>query len=1396
MMEKTKFKLNKSQKEILMSEQASAGTSLNTISVKLRLRDFGQEQVKDAADTVFMYGDVFSARISHEGDEYFFVTGEKSVSSCIISGELSLSDADKYFVSQDLLPLPFQDELYRAEVIPIREGGVFLYVRFHHLITDGFGMCIFVQKVLDLLAGKGISPSVFFDSKNGEEIEYDGDEAFWKSHFSGADFEASLFPVNTRGFEKTVYREGHSISFLEDLKTFAKETGVSLTYVLFSAYGLYLAEATEKDEAVILMPRLNRKQSQMNTIGCYTLLVPVRIKIDRQESFSQLCQRVMGCAREASRHKGTGYANIMKIAGEECSPAGSLSEYVFNYYSYKISSDIEYELDISVAGAMRNHLTWNIFCQNRGMSFSLDLRRGVYDRQKALYFTESIKAILSEGFKNTKVRDIPIIGKGEKAELLSVKGKTVLNSSDETIPSLFRRAAKKYGNRTALFAGNESLNFAELDRVSDVIAAALITKGVKCGDFVAFMLPRDIRLIPAMLGITKAGAAFIPVDPAYPTDRIRYILQDSGASFLISTESVASSGDRDYLEIDDLLKEKNTYAALPKIWQEQTAYIIYTSGTTGKPKGVMLSHRGIVNIVNPDNNPFNRDITKNGRGIVSIGSICFDISLFEIFVPLMNGLFVVLGTEKSMLDGEELAELIQRHGADLLHCTPSRLAVYLGKPKFSEAVKGVQAILSAGEVLPESLVDELTSKYGIRIYNGYGPTETTIGATITEAGDNKTIGMPISNTGILLLNKYGKQVSYGAVGEICIYGDGVGIGYLGREEETQLKFTYWEDKRIYRTGDLGHFTGKGNLVYQGRNDRQIKLRGLRIELSEIERVILSYPGIVQANCILRKIDKNEHLAAFYTTDGESKVTPDVLKAHMMKSLTAYMVPDILKELPSMPQTPGGKTDLKALVNVPVELAHLYRAPQSHLEKMICLSFAAVLGADGIGLDDNFFELGGDSLASVNLMLEIEEKLGLGSGEIEYTDIYHYPTPALLADKLSGKIDEVDKYTINNLDYTGIDEYLSRGAGAGGKNLGNVLLTGATGYLGIHILIQLLKNEGICDRVYCLVRAKGKLTPEKRIKSALFYYAEEDFTADYGSKWMVLEGDISNSKIFEKDFEGHIDTIINSAANVSHFAYGDALTKINLTGVENLIRFALRENAAFCQISTISVGGVYRGKGCGEKYTERNLYIGQEIHNQYIYTKYMAEYALLRAAVDSGLRVKIMRVGNLQGRSADGEFQMNMKSNAFTRQLSSYIKMNAVPESVYSGSVNFSPVDDTAHMIISLVSAGGDQTIFHVYPPQEVLYKEIFDVLGDLGNHVSVLPEDEFEKLLIHLKRSDDGKELVEGLLTERPSVKFCYVPSAQDMTEDLLRGLGEKWTPITEEYLKKYLTALRDMDMF
>lgn len=1395
------MELNQSRKSMLMSETAFPGEAINTIAIRMYFPESDVQSVRRAVDRVIGNSAVFGFCLEkNEAGNLSFVESDERM-YCTLHPEQEKAQAERFCSKAESEPFWGFPEcrLYQASVIPVTDAGTMLSFRFHHVLVDGYSMCQIAQRILDALDGKPDAVSGHSAEKDPETLDPAAEKEFWIDYLRDVQYESRILPGSPTGYVRTCYRYGLGRELTGQIERFAREHQITAASVFSGAFALYLAGASQSADAVFLMPRLNRGgEGERAEVGCYTLVVPVRVPVTEDVAFSDLCQTALLQARRASAHKRYGMENILRDLKNESISDGTISEYTLNFYRKALHSQVPFEILLSMDGAMHNHLTVNVTRLKDTYELCYDGRDGIYSAEQVDYFHAAFIGIIGKGVcENPKTAAFFLVGEQEKAALLQMEGPVVPIEDTDSIPSLFRRAVRRYGSRPALYAGNERLSFVQLERVSNRVANALIRLGVRPGELVAFMLGRDIRLIPVMLGILKAGAAFIPIDPQYPRERIHYILKNSRAAFLISSKEAEDSLGISCLEADELLAYEDERDMLFRIPQGRLAYCIYTSGTTGNPKGVMLSHRGIVNITNPENNPFNRDICKNGRGIVAVGSISFDISLFEIFVPMFNGLFVELAPENALVDPAALAKLIKAHGADILHCTPSRLASYLHDRSFAQALHHVKAVLAAGEILPAALVDELSGTYGVRIYNGYGPTETTIGATITEANDNQTIGRPIANVGVMILDRKGRLLPFGATGELHIYGDGVGMGYNGLPEQTARKFVTLYGKRMYKTGDMAQFASDGRILFRGRNDNQVKLRGLRIELSEIENRMYSFAGVGEAHVLVRTLAGSQHLVGFYTGKAGRKIDAQRMRDALKESLPLYMVPDVLKELPAMPQTPGGKTDLRALKAEPVEYTREYRAPSSRTERAICAAFEAILDISPVGAGDPFFELGGDSLHTAELICEIEDRLP--GAKIAFEDIFHYPTPELLAQHLyAPEKPKTPVVSLAGLNYAGFEELLAQSTQEHPKkrNMGTILLTGATGFLGAHILIELLEHPDMWERIWCLVRPNERLMAIQRLRSALFYYSENDYSGFFGNRLFVVQGDISGEQVFQNAFDGKIDTVINCAADVSHFAHDDKLDRVNTDGVRNLLNICRAHSAAFVQISTVSVGGVYPAGGKPLTLTERDLYIGQEIRNQYIRSKFMAEYESLRTAVDEKIPVKILRVGNLQGRISDGEFQINSRTNAFTRKITSYVKIGAVPVSLYQSGVNFSPVDEVSKMIVALAGTDAKTAIYHVFPPMEVPYSALFSALKRLGRPVSVVSEEEFEERMALLMKTKEGKALAEGILLEQQNMGYRDTTVAQQLTSSVLLSLGKSWGSITGKYLDQYFAALESLQMF
>ncbi len=1391
----------------MMNDMAFPGSAINTVGFRLDFSEPLADELERAVKTVCEKTVLLHMDYAEEEDDAYLEDTGAPVCEVERAELQDKAEADELWERRTAEAL--DPGRYRAEVFSYGKEGCCVFFLVHHVLLDGFTAMQLAQLILCELDGREWPEDIDAAYCGEDETEDDNaeeDRSFWLRYFDGCASEAAVMDGEPEGCDRirSIYRLDDEL--YRKINDYEKANGIKDSGFFGAALVLWIARATQKKDAVFLMPRLNRdNKKELSEMSCRTLVVPVRVSIAEEDSFFDLCRKCTDQARLASKHKAYGIRNIMNDLHKTGIMNGRLGEYVLNcIHGGVLKSDHAFELKESMSGGMNNHVTMAVQRMPDHINLIYDSRVGIIDEEKTEYFHEAIVKLIEQAVEgNILPCDMAIVGEKEKSKLLSMQGKHIDIDDDASIPDVFRKAAEKYADRPAYYAGKYSYTFNELDRLSNRIANALIAKGIGQGESVLYKLKRDQRLLPVVLGILKSGAAFIPVDPAYPRRRIEYILGDSGAKYMIVCKETLEDDGFEHIDANELTEYPDERDPGLKISPDQSAYSIYTSGTTGNPKGVMLSHRGIVNITDPDNNPFNREVVKNGKGLVAIGSVCFDISLFEFFVPLFNGCFVEMAPEKALADPKALADLMTRHGANLIHCTPSRLSAYLKDSEFSAAMKQADAILSAGEVLPGRLVQELKDNYDVLIFNGYGPTETTIGATITEEGDDVSIGRPIANTGIMILDGKGRLLPFGAAGEICIYGKGLGIGYHNLKEETEKKFRILQGRRLYLTGDVGRFMPDGRIEYRGRNDQQVKIRGLRIELSEIENRMLGYEGVGAAFVHVRKINGRDSLIGFYTVKAGMNVDEAELKNYLKDHLTSYMVPEVLKQIDTIPLTPGGKIDANALRDIPVELKLEYRAPENEYQRIICEEYAKVLKLKRVGISDNFFEIGGDSLHVAEIISRINGRIeGVKLG---FADLFRYPAPEGLAQYLyrqkASVVIEADDDRLKRPYYGNIDELLKTNTiedltAEKKRRLGNVLLTGATGFLGLHMLIEILKNPEDYDKVYCLIRPTEKLDPDKRMKGILNYFESSDYVKMIGERVFSLTGDIERKSVFDKDPGVHFDTIINCAANVAHFAYGDKLERINTEGVKNLLKLCEKNNALFVQVSTISVGGLYERGKKPLTLTENRLFIDQKIHNQYILTKYLAEYEALRAMTEDRCDVKIMRIGNLQGRLSDGEFQLNIKTNGFTRRLSSYVKIGLVPESVYFSKVDFSPVDEVARMIEKLAMTDRKHTVFHVSPSKEIPMRKLFDSIERMGYRITVVPEDVFEENIELLRDDDELRELVEGIIFETPELKYKFTGADNSFTEAMMKELGLEWGEISNAYLQKCLQVLHEFGIF
>ena len=1311
----------------------------------------------------------------------------------------------------------YDSPLFRCLIYSLPDKKAVL-LQSHHLITDGYGFAKICDRFLSLCAGKDPQPLIPFLPlcEKQKPLTAQGEtraRAFWRQYLDGADFGLAPHPVSPSLDHRIGWAAFPLPQVLSDgLRDFLALERVSAFCAFFAAFAIYLSRALSSDDILIMVPRLNRdSEERRRASGMFTAVVPVRIKLRPDISFAELCREVQTQSHAAAQEKNYPLSNIISDLQQNGSSGTQISYYTLSFLGEapKPQGNV-LKIETHLGGAITNLATLVVAGNQEGWSIQLDYRTSYYTSSEIASMANSLFLILDQGISAPMpYSNFEVLPADEKIRLCTLlSGPKILSAARETIVSLFHRQVSLHPDFPALSGKGQSYTFRELDIASDRVSQNLIAAGIVPESLVAFLLPRTTDLPVILLGILKAGAAFVPIDFSYSESRIRYILENSKAAVLISPKKYDFEGrDLRQLRPEEVLAEPDRILDVPEVLPRWLCYIIYTSGTTGKPKGVMIEHHSVANFVHPDGNPFNRDIVHNGTGIVCVGSICFDISMFELFSTLLNGIPVVFADENGMNDPVALAEYLKESGANILHCTPSRLLAYLEEPKFREAMRAVDIVLAAGESFTYPLLSALRQATSARLYNGYGPTEATIGVTVGLVSDHITIGSTVNGAGLYVLDSSRRMVPQGSIGELAISGAGLARGYLGLSDLTSERFIFLQDspcgERVYLTGDYGYALPDGQLIYQGRKDEQVKLRGLRIELQEIEHCIESYPGIRQCAVLIREMNGRQHLCCYYSAP--EALETSTLKQYAGNLLTRYMTPDFFIYLPTLPSTSNGKIDKKALAAMELKIEHSYVAPCNECEKKLCRIFAEVLGLEesSVSVTDSFFELGGTSLLAARVVLLAKH----AQIDLIYSDVFDYPSPRAMAEHLGNQV-PAEKESLVETTHSELctkeeqeilrsvlclnDRYLP-----GSRTLGTILLTGATGFLGSHILYELLKDPD--NIVYCIVRSKNGISPQERLQGVLFYYFENHYGDLFGKRLFAVDGDLLRTEIAGLPKTAKIDTVINCAGDVSHFDVDGRIRETNVTSVRNLIDFCNKQDATLIHISTLSVGGFISQEAAdaGVCLNERRLWLHQDLSNVYLESKFTAEKMILLAIRQQGLRAKIMRVGNLQGRISDGEFQMNKSSNGFTKLLQSIVQTGKCPEFFAESQVNFSPVDASAQAICCMAGTAPTYSVFHIFNAQNLSATRLISQLRALGHPIEILDQPSFEKFMLTAAKDPTLQGSLDGFLTRVVGeVDMVETPCESAFSVNALEREGFTWPEISDEYLYSYLMGQETLGTF
>ena len=1368
----------------------------------------------------------------------------------IVQRQMSETDFHQYAYHDFCRPYDIMGEepLMRVELITTVEGKRYMLLDIHHLISDGTSyLVLFPQRDLPLAyEGKPLPVQDYSILQAAEDEtaclgneEYERAKAVMTNKYAGVEL-ASLSshpanPVGEMGQESAYINR----AMVDD---WCKANGFAPYQLFQAAFSYVLARLLREEKVAYTTIYHGRRDPRVKqAYGMFVRTIPFMMEIKKEQTVLDYIASVHQEMKATLSQLAYPFSHFCRDLGVQPGISFNFTalpgwEEAFHF------GDTHSPLVQQDRGDVFYDMLAHIFLANDNYDIRMESSLAMNSRQQMRVVANAIKATMERmmAHPDADINTISIVSDEEAQRIIQIgTGKEIDVDLSKTFANLFTEQAQRTPDAPAVVDRDSQLTYGEMDRYSNALARQLIDFGVQPNDFVCVMLDRFKEFPLAVLSIHKAGAAYTPLDFEYPNERLSYMLENSESKVLITTHDVleAKKAEGDFSTavaktffIDDFMANVPEAEPIDLSNPDGLASMIYTSGSTGKPKGAMLHQAGLRNFIAVVIDM--EKLTANDR-ISGHRSFSFDAHIEDMYPVLtLGGSFHIMPTDIRK-DLAAIRQFLIDH-----QCTGggySTAMTCLLLNTFDDLP--IRFTTGGGEKMDGVFSDH------IEIINVYGPTECTDDTSYYSIApgrhvENIPIGQSVANNWNFIVDTAGNLVPQGVAGELCFAGVQVGRGYWRLPERTAKSFVdcpfvkqdrWGRPVRMYHTGDLCRWNEDGQIEYMGRIDTQVKLRGFRIELGEIESKALNIEGIRQAAAEVRKVLGNEHLVLYYTLDASAALSEDdIHKALAASSLADYMVPDAYMQMDSMPMTPNGKINRKVLPVPEMKRATEYEAPVGEMEELFCSIFSDVLKIKEVGATDNFFEIGGTSINAIKVIVEASKH----GTQIVFNDIFNLKTPRALAAFVSDsnhRAAQGDRSMIARTEritrsvplsdtpeaehFAPLNALLKVNNLAAFRNgdrqiIGDVMLTGATGSLGIHILNELLANYH--GKIFCPIRAKGNDEALSRIKTLYFYYfGRTKAFSQFDERVKVFAAEVTEPDALEKAAEANPSlftlhsslTVVNCVANVKHFSAGNDIEMVNIESVRHLIAFCLRTNSRLIHISTNSIAGISIDNVPGPdiKLSEQDLYIGQDIDaNKYVYSKFKAEELVLDAIAHHDLNAKIMRVGNLSARQEDGEFQINFNTNNFLAMLRAYVVIGMVPYDALDQLFEFSPIDEVAHAIMQLAQTPKECMVFHPCNTHHQFLSDILMGFAEAGITLRRVENEEFQQALEKMMENPDFITLVRPLMAYDMGSghQTRWIESTNDYTTQVLYRLGFQWSPTATDYVHRFVDTIVGFDFF
>ena len=954
------------------------------------------------------------------------------------NGMASLRDSCVIQLAKEEARLSFdltQAPLMRAKLLYLQDNSYVLLLTVHHIVADGWSMNVLVDELWTIYRGLmsqteaelealpiQYADFVLWQREHFNDVTLALQLEYWQNRLAGIPPILELPLDRPRPAKQTFAGSSQSFQLsqelTEKLQALSQRSGTTLYMTMLATFGVLMHRYSRQSDIVIGSPIANRNYHEVESlIGFFVNTLALRFDLANQPSFATLLQLVRQVTLDAYAHQDVPFSKVV----EQLELDRNLSHHpIFQVmFTWQNTPDYREDLgDLSVeqirveSVAAKFDLDVSMVKSESGLQGTFTYNTDLFDAATIERMTAHFQTLLESIVANPQqqIAQLPLLTTAEREQLLLEWNDTDTEYPQKCIHSLFEEQVERTPDAVALVFKRQQLTYRELNHRANQLAHYLQKLGVKPDMLVGVCTERSAEMVVGLLGILKAGGAYLPLDPAYPQERISFMLEDSQLSVILTQSHLHKKLPEHPAQVICLDSDWETIAQEDKanlnidLTPDNLAYIIYTSGSTGKPKGVQIIHQAVVNFLTSMSQ---EPGLSSEDALLAVTTISFDIAVLELFLPITVGARIVLTSREVAADATKLIELLVESDATLMQATPATWRMLLAAGwQGKENLK----ILCGGEAMPRTLADRLLER-SAAVWNMYGPTETTIWSAVERVEPKDApvlIGRAIANTKLYLIDTNSYQnngaielVPVGVAGELLIGGVGLARGYLNRPKLTEEKFILdpfsdHSDARLYRTGDLARYLPNGKIELIDRIDNQVKIRGFRIELGEIEAVLARHPDIRETVVIVREdIPGDKRLVAYVVTQGESPHTSQ-LRSFLQERLPNYMVPSALVFLQDLPLTPNGKVDRRAL-SAPdasnIQLDTEFVPPSNPIEETLATIWADVLGIEKIGTHDNFFELGGHSLLATKVISRCHQAF---SKEIPLQCLFENPTIATLA----------------------------------------------------------------------------------------------------------------------------------------------------------------------------------------------------------------------------------------------------------------------------------------------------------------------------------------------------------------------------------------------------------------